>query len=96
MKNPSKPFTTTDLTLATFLITQGHVAEKVKQGERGNGYPIGGWRFDDNSEALKALIIEFKSSKARVEPKAFHDSLNAVREEMFGFLGIGKRTKKGH
>lgn len=92
MTNPSK-FSTTDLTLATFLLVQGNVAEKVKQGERGNGYPIGAWEFD-NSDEIKQLILDFKAGRGKVEPKEFHDCLNKCREEMFDFLGIGKRTKK--
>lgn len=93
MTNPSNKFVTTDLTLATFLLVKGNVAEKVSQGERPNGYPVGGWEFD-NSEKLKELILDFKAGRGTVEPKEFHDCLNKCREEMFDFLGIGKRTKK--
>ncbi len=90
--NPSR-FTTTDLCLATFLIMEGCEAVMYKSGERQNGYPIGGWEFD-NGDAIKQSVLEFKAGSSRVEPKAFHDRLNKCREEMFDFLGIGKRTKK--
>lgn len=89
---PSR-FKTTDLVLATFLQTEGCEATLFKQGEKANGYPIGGWDFPED-QRLKELLKEFKDKKGKTEPKEFHDRLNKVREEMFDYLGIGKRTKK--
>lgn len=84
-------FSITDLTLAAFLIMNGHEAEMFKKGETGRGYPIGGWEFE-STDALKALVMEYNQGKTSVEPRDFHNALSNTRSKLLDYLGIKKRT----
>lgn len=88
---PSKPFQTTDLTLAAFLIHEGLSYEKFKKGETGKGHPIGGWKFKDDEQRVHDLIMEYNEDKSRVNPKTFHLTVSRVRGDMYDYLGIKKR-----
>lgn len=92
MTTPSKPegFSTTDLTLAAFLIHEGFSAEKFEKERLKSGYPIGGWEFNDDTKRVHEKIVEYNGEKARVDPKTFHMTMSRVRSEMYDFLGIKK------
>lgn len=92
MTTPSEPeaFTTTDLTLAAFLIHEGCPAEKFLKETLKSGYPIGGWTFNDDITRVQQKVVEYNGEKSRVDPKTFHMTMARVRSEMYDFLGIKK------
>lgn len=79
--------TTTNLTMATYLIINGVKPELVRQGETGRGHPIGAWVFTD-SERVGDLVEEFEDGRAKVEPQVFHRELTRTRRGLLDFLGV--------
>lgn len=92
---PSKPsteFVTTNLVLATFLVSEGYEPELLVLDREGvsQEHQQGAWRFHYGADpdSLAMSIAEFKDGEARVEPEAFQKQINQVRRELFDFLGI--------
>jgi hypothetical protein len=67
----------------------GCETELIEKGRRRNGHPIGAWTFVNDS-VLKQLIEKFNGPDGKVL-KDYHDAINKTREDMFKFLGIGKK-----
>jgi hypothetical protein len=85
----SKTFSITDLTLAAYLIMQGHKAEMERRGETKSGYPIGGWVFESTPE-LERAVLEYNQGNVTVEPRDFHSALSNARSRLLDFLGVKK------
>lgn len=74
-------FSTTSLTLATYLIGRGFSYRLVRDVDR----RVGVWQFD-RGEVLAAALRTFDEEGARVEPRAFHHGLTKVRSELLDYL----------
>lgn len=93
MMTPSREtFSTTDLTLAAFLIHRGFSFTHYKKETLKSGYPIGGWEFQDDIKRVQEAVVEYNGEKAKVDPKTFHMTLAKARSELYDFLGIKKRS----
>lgn len=82
-------FKTTDLTLASYLISRGHEPQLEKDGELKPDHPSGVWTFA-SSKSLDGDLGLYSQGLAKVEPKSFYRLLKGIRREMFSFLGIGQ------
>lgn len=93
-KTPSRSrVRTTDLTLATYLVSRGHRPKFAKQGEMESGWPIGAWLFEGGDE-LEGSLNTYNSGLAKVNPLEFHRKLKTVRREMYDFLEVDKHRKR--
>ena len=81
---PSKDITTTNLTLAAYLMLIGHQGSPGVTDQRTpNGHPVGCWKFD---ASVQDDIERFSEGEAKVDPIAFHRALTIARRDMIGFL----------
>lgn len=88
--SPSKKFSITDLTLAAYLVMNGHKAEMEHRGTTTRGYPIGGWVFESTPE-LERQVLEYNQGNVTVEPRDFHNALSNTRSKLLDFLGVKKQ-----
>lgn len=78
-------YRTSNLTEAAFLIGRGHEPRLVRKGRGAKGQMIGAWVFKF-TETLNGDIRMFDQRLAKVEPKAFHNTLSQTRRELVRFL----------
>lgn len=88
----SNEFVTTNLVLASVLISEGYEPDMLVLDREGasDEHPQGAWRFshDEEFDSLLAIVAEFKAGECRVEPESFQKQLNQARRELFDFLGV--------
>jgi hypothetical protein len=84
---------TKDLTLAAFLICQGHepAMVEIESARVKPGHPQGAWEFQVNDDnTIEDQVEEFVEGDALVEPIQYQECLNKTRRDLFEFLGIGR------
>jgi hypothetical protein len=85
-----REFRTADLALAAWL--RCNDVEHSRFIRRGRECV---WIYEEvNRLGMAALILEFVSGEARVEPKAFALKLGLVRTEMYKFMGRGGHRRE--
>lgn len=88
----SNPYKTSDMTEAAFLSLRGFGYALVREGTDGRGRDLAAWEFSPHEE-LPYAVAEFAEGESRVEPTRFQRKLNAIRNELYDFLGINTRRK---
>jgi len=83
-ETPSKPYRTTNLNLATYLILQGLEYELVFDRVTKSNAPIGAWVFAPNDSTDK-YVKDYNDGEALVEPKAYSRVLVTTRKEVIRF-----------
>lgn len=80
-------YRTTELSMAAFLLTEGHVWQRIERIDD----RMGAWVFRDGDE-LSELINTFQLGHAEVEPKEFAQSLARARSALFQHLDASRQA----
>lgn len=81
----SRPYRTSNLTLATVLLQKGHRARMVRQKRQTNGgHPVIAWEFD--RDEVEAIVGDFYRGEVCVEPEQFYRLLKETRGDLFDFM----------
>lgn len=81
---------TTDMTLATILVTNGYAPVMEKDGCNKVVWVLSA---DEVDEFAEELIDDYVRGATRVEPKRFVRELRAVRKDLYRYLGIGDQPR---
>lgn len=85
----SDRYKTTDLTMASYLISRGFEPTLEKDGELKPDHPSGVWSFAASDDLCGAVRL-YQEDLAKVEPRRFYQTVKDARRRMFKFLGIGQ------
>lgn len=83
-------FKTRDMSLVAYLAVRGRSDYRLERDGGTAGRPKAIWIFPDIGDLI-GIVDEFYDDDARVEPREFNKSIRRVRDELYDFLGIGRR-----